>query len=175
MANKWLYKSRKKWSLIHINTLLYIEFYCCIYKSRVTDGVMFSFLVWLISACCSSMYTIKPCLVLATFWCQYCGLPPNPWSHGSTSFQWGRLKSAWERPWWLRATQNYIELHKLLKKSSETQVWLTISLLLPTHFPCIWYHCYSNAFWHISLYTHPHIQVCCTSPNCVIITNGTSL
>ena len=33
----------------------------------------------------------------------------------------------------------------------------------------------SNAFWHISLYTHPHIQVCCTSPNCVIITNGTSL
>ena len=21
----------------------------------------------------------------------------------------------------------------------------------------------SNAFWHISLYTHPHIQVCCTS------------
>ena len=30
--------------------------------------------------------------------------------------------------------------NKLLKKSSETQVWLTISLLLPTHFPCIWYH-----------------------------------
>ena len=29
---------------------------------------------------------------------------------------------------------------KLLKQSSETQVWLTISLLLPTHFPCIWYH-----------------------------------
>ena len=30
--------------------------------------------------------------------------------------------------------------YKLFKKSSETQVWLTISLLLPTHFPCIWYH-----------------------------------
>ena len=31
-------------------------------------------------------------------------------------------------------------IYKLLKKGLETQVWLTISLLLPTHFPCIWYH-----------------------------------
>ena len=30
--------------------------------------------------------------------------------------------------------------NKLLKKSSETQVWLTISLLLPTHCSFIWYH-----------------------------------
>ena len=41
-------------------------------------------------------------------------------------------------PWLLQATEWW--QYKLLKKSLETQVWLTISLLLPTHFPCIWYH-----------------------------------
>ena len=43
---------------------------------------------------------------------------------------------------WNKVNLSQVSLYayKLLKKSSETQVWLTISLLLPTHFPCIWYH-----------------------------------
>ena len=40
----------------------------------------------------------------------------------------------------LPTKHNTIKQILINSSKTETQVWLTISLLLPTHFPCIWYH-----------------------------------
>ena len=88
---------------------------------------------------------------------------------------WGQTHS-WVRLIW-NPGKNYRNLSpKCLSDSDSGWVWPPRSLFRVKFDPGV-FRVYdnSNAFWHISLYTHPHIQVCCTSPNCVIITNGTSL